>query len=171
MEEMNARVMENEVMDETVEVDEAVDSGNAGALVAGIVGGFLAYAVIGGAKKLWGFAGAKLAERKAARKAGTDAVDVEYTEENRYDRVKYEEPIFGTGEDAEQVLDGLKTLISTYGNATAADLYELAGIYDFKYEMTRIGWTSVDGAEIVQTDDGYIITLPQPKPITYKEEP
>ena len=28
MEEMNARVMENEVMDETVEVDEAVDSGN-----------------------------------------------------------------------------------------------------------------------------------------------
>lgn len=44
MEEMNARVMENEVMDETVEVDEAVDSGNAGALVAGIVGGFLAYA-------------------------------------------------------------------------------------------------------------------------------
>ena len=90
---------------------------------------------------------------------------------NRYDRVKYEEPIFGTGEDAEQVLDGLKTLISTYGNATAADLYELAGTHDFKYEMTRIGWTSVDGAEIVQTDDGYIITLPQPKPITYKEEP
>ena len=89
MEEMNARVMENEVMDEAVEVDEAVDSGNAGALVAGIVGifrspfcpgGFLAYAVIGGAKKLWGFAGAKLAERKAARKAGTDAVDVEYTD-------------------------------------------------------------------------------------------
>ena len=80
MEEMNARVMENEVMDETVEVDEAVDSGNAGALVAGIVGGFLAYAVIGGAKKLWGFAGAKLAERKAARKAGTDAVDVEYAD-------------------------------------------------------------------------------------------
>ena len=72
MEEMNTRVMENEVMDESVEVDEAVDSGNAGALVAGIVGGFLAYAVIGGAKKL--------AERKAARKAGTDAVDVEYTD-------------------------------------------------------------------------------------------
>ena len=36
MEEMNARVMENEVMDETVEVDEAVDSGNAGALVAAV---------------------------------------------------------------------------------------------------------------------------------------
>ena len=49
-------------------------------MTAEIVGGFLAYAVIGGAKKLWGFAGAKLAERKAARKAGADAVDVEYTD-------------------------------------------------------------------------------------------
>ncbi len=29
---------------------------------------------------LWGFACAKLAERKAASKAGTDAVDVEYTD-------------------------------------------------------------------------------------------
>lgn len=68
MEEMNARVMENEVMDETVEVDEAVDSGNAGALVAGIVGGFLAYAVIGGAKKLWGFAGAQAGRAEGCQK-------------------------------------------------------------------------------------------------------
>ena len=65
---------------EATEVDETQDSSNAGALLAGVIGGFIAYAVIGGAKKLWGFAGAKLAERKAARKAGTDAVDVEYTD-------------------------------------------------------------------------------------------
>ena len=60
---------------EATEVDETQDSSNAGALLAGVIGGFIAYAVIGGAKKLWGFAGAKLAERKAARKAGTDAGD------------------------------------------------------------------------------------------------
>ena len=65
---------------EATEVDETQDSSNAGALLAGVIGGFIAYAVIGGAKKLWGFAGAKLAERKAARKAGTDAVDVEYAD-------------------------------------------------------------------------------------------
>ena len=80
MEDMNARVMENEEFDEVAEVDEAAESGNAGALVAGVVGGFLAYAMIGGVKKLWGFVGTKLAERKAARKAGTDAVDVEYAD-------------------------------------------------------------------------------------------
>lgn len=76
---------------------------------------------------LGGMALGSLATRRAIR----------YAVENRYDRVKYEEPIFGTGEDAEQVLDGLKTLISTYGNATAADLYEPAGTHDFKHEMTR----------------------------------
>ena len=77
MEDMNARVMENEELDEVTEVDEAVESGNAGALVAGVV---LAYAMIGGVKKLWGFVGTKLAERKAAEKAKTEVVDAEYTE-------------------------------------------------------------------------------------------
>ena len=57
MEEMNARVMENEELDEIAEVDEISESGNAGALVAGIAGGFLAYAMIGGVKKLWGIVG------------------------------------------------------------------------------------------------------------------
>lgn len=80
MEDMNTRVMENEELDEVTEVDEAVESGNAGALVAGVVGGFLAYAMIGGVKKLWGFVGTKLAERKAAEKAKTEVVDAEYTE-------------------------------------------------------------------------------------------
>lgn len=76
MEDMNARVMENEELDEVAEVDEAAESGNTGALVAGVVGGFLAYAMIGGVKKLWGFVGTKL----AAEKAKTEVVDAEYTE-------------------------------------------------------------------------------------------
>lgn len=40
---------------------------------------------------LGGMALGSLATRRAIR----------YAVENRYDRVKYEEPIFGTGEDAE----------------------------------------------------------------------
>lgn len=77
MEEMNAKVMENEELED---VTEAEESGSAGALVAGIVGGFLAYAMIGGARRLWGFVGAKLAERKAAEKAKAEVVDAEYAE-------------------------------------------------------------------------------------------
>lgn len=48
--------------------------------VAGVVGGFLAYAMIGGVRRLWGFVGAKLAERKAAEKAKAEVVDAECTE-------------------------------------------------------------------------------------------
>lgn len=83
MEEMNARVMENEELNDNVaEPEEIPESGNAGAMVAGVIGGFLAYAMIGGAKKLWGFVSAKAAERKAARKEQAEAVDVEYTEDS-----------------------------------------------------------------------------------------
>lgn len=82
MEDMNARVMENEEIEDVAEVEETADSGNAGALVAGAVGGFLAYAMIGGVKKLWGFVGAKLAERKAVEKIKAEAVDAEYADIN-----------------------------------------------------------------------------------------
>ena len=80
MENTNAKVMENEDLEEITEVDEAAESGNAGALVAGVVGGFLAYAMIGGVKKLWGFVGTKLAERKAVTQTKTEVVDADYTD-------------------------------------------------------------------------------------------
>ena len=81
MENMNAKVMENEDIEEITEVDEATEGGNAGALVAGVVGGFLVYAMIGGVKKLWGLVGTKLAERKAAElNKKTNVVDADYTD-------------------------------------------------------------------------------------------
>ena len=81
MENMNAKVMENEDIEEITEVEEATEGGNAGALVAGVVGGFLAYAMIGGVKKLWGLVGTKLAERKAAElNKKTNVVDADCTD-------------------------------------------------------------------------------------------
>lgn len=85
MEEMNARAIENEELEEVTEVEEASESGNAGALVAGVVGGLLAYAAIGGVKKLWGFVGTKLAKRKSTEKAEADVVDAEYIEADAED--------------------------------------------------------------------------------------
>ena len=59
-----------------VEVEEAPEeSSGSGAIVAGIVGGFLAYAVIGGVKKL-----AAMAQRKQREAAKKTVVDAEYTE-------------------------------------------------------------------------------------------
>lgn len=52
MEDMNVRANEVEENEATTEVEETSDGSNAGALLAGIVGGFIAYAFIEGAKKL-----------------------------------------------------------------------------------------------------------------------
>ena len=51
MEDMTARVNDIEEVETTTEVEESMEDSGSGALVAGIIGGFLA--MIGGAKKLW----------------------------------------------------------------------------------------------------------------------
>lgn len=79
MEENTVRVDGIKEVEPDVEVEEVPESSGSGAFVAGIVGGFLAYAVIGGAKKLVAFAQAKLAERKRKDTAKT-VVDADYTE-------------------------------------------------------------------------------------------
>ena len=66
---------------EATEVDETQDSSNAGALLAGVIGGFIAYAVIGGAKKLRVIIEEKLAEAAKTDKAEIDSAD-EDSEEN-----------------------------------------------------------------------------------------
>lgn len=79
MEENTVRVNEIEELEPETEVDEATESSNGGAFIAGIVGGFLAYAAIGGAKKLATFVQLKWAERKqkAAKKAMEDGEVIE----------------------------------------------------------------------------------------------
>ncbi len=78
MEENTARkneIEEIEFVDEAVETSE--DS-NSGAFVAGIVGGFLAYGIVTGAKKLATFVTTKLQERK--QKRNNDVIDADYTD-------------------------------------------------------------------------------------------
>ncbi len=77
MEDNTVRVDEIEEVEPDVEIEEDADSSNNGAFAAGIAGGFLAYAVIGAAKKLIAFVQAKRAERK--QKAETEIIDAEYT--------------------------------------------------------------------------------------------
>lgn len=80
---------DNTVMNEIEEiqtVDEVAaaqeESSNSGAFVAGIVGGFLAYAFVSGAKKLAGIVGAKLKERRLKKQAAAATiVDAEIVED------------------------------------------------------------------------------------------
>lgn len=81
MEENTVRTNEIEEYEQPeVEAEEAPEeSSGSGAFVAGIVGGFLAYAAIGGAKKLAAFVQTKLAERKQKENAKT-VIDADYKE-------------------------------------------------------------------------------------------
>lgn len=73
MEENTVRTNEIEEYEQPeIEVEEAPEeSSGSGAFVAGIVGGFLAYAAIGGVKKLVAFAQTKWAERKQKEQSKT----------------------------------------------------------------------------------------------------
>lgn len=99
MEENTVRVNEiDEYEEPEIEVEEVPEeSSGSGAIVAGIVGGFLAYAVIGGAKRLAAFAQTKWAERKQkeAKKTVIDAEFVEVPEEQ-------EEPTEGAPDEGKQ---------------------------------------------------------------------
>lgn len=74
MDDMNVRANEVEEIETGTEIEEVEGSSNAGALLMGIVGGFIAYAIIGGAKKLWAVAEEKYVAKKLAQ---TNAKPVE----------------------------------------------------------------------------------------------
>lgn len=80
MEENTVRTSEIEEYEQPeVEIEEAPEESSGGAFVAGIVGGFLAYAAIGGVKRLAAFAQAKWAERKRKENSKT-VIDADYVE-------------------------------------------------------------------------------------------
>lgn len=66
-------------VDMEVDMEEASESSGSGAFVAGVVGGFLAYAFISGAKKFVSWAYTKVTN-KSQKKAAATMVDAEYNE-------------------------------------------------------------------------------------------
>lgn len=68
---------------EATEVDETQDSSNADVLLAGgVIGGFIAYAVIDGAKKLRVIIEEKVAAKKLAEAAKTDKAEIDSADED-----------------------------------------------------------------------------------------
>ena len=76
------------------------------------------------------------------------------------DTLHSKEVLFENRKGADDVLDNLRWVISKYGHATLADFYDLAGVRAL-YEDCKFGWTSLRGAKIVCTRNGYAIELPR----------
>lgn len=81
MQENTARVDEIQEIEPVEEVVETSESPNTGAFVAGIVGGFLAYAVVSGAKKLAAFVSTKLEARRNKKKSDAVVIDAKISED------------------------------------------------------------------------------------------
>lgn len=83
------RMNEVEEIETITEVEETEDNSNAGALLAGVIGGFIAYAVIGGAKKLRVIVEEKIAAKKLAdANKNAVVVDADYEDASEEDSEK-----------------------------------------------------------------------------------
>lgn len=73
----------------------------------------------------------------------------------------YEDIVFDSSSDAEEVISSLIELIDVYGQATLNDFYDLAGVTAPDYAVGNYGWTNLSGAKSRRTRDGYVLDLPR----------
>lgn len=89
--------------------------------------------------------------------------------ESRADRYSRREDVgddivFPSRAEAEDVIDELGNVMDQYGQATLADLYDLAGV-TAPYTYNRYGWKSTRGFDVRHTRDGWMIVTPRAIPI------
>ena len=73
--------------------------------------------------------------------------------------------IISSRADAEDVLDRLRDLISTYEVATVSDLYDLVGLTG-EFTDDKWGWYDLRSASVRAIRGGYLLHLPRTQPIT-----
>lgn len=77
----------------------------------------------------------------------------------------FDDIIFDTRGEAEQVLSSMDDLIDVYGTVSVADLYDLAGITGRNYTDNKYGWTDIRTARVVRVREGYTLELPRALPL------
>lgn len=75
-----------------------------------------------------------------------------------------DDAIVDTRGEAERVIDKMEDMIDRYKAVSVADLYELVGLPS-RYTDNKYGWTSIKSAKAQKVRGGYLIQLPDPKPL------
>lgn len=79
----------------------------------------------------------------------------------------YEDVSFETLRDAIEVQDRINEMISMFGVASIADLYDMARISDDNYTNNNYGWSDISSSETIATSDGrFTLKMPVAMPIT-----
>lgn len=77
----------------------------------------------------------------------------------------FDELVYQTKPEAEEVLDKLYFLVEKYGVATIADFYEASDV-EARFTDQKYGWTDLTGVDVARIrGGGYILTLPRTEPI------
>ena len=80
------------------------------------------------------------------------------------ERYDYDDVIFKTRGDAEQVLIAMGDILERYEMVSIGDFYDLSGIAgqhtDYNY-----GWKSLSGADFIRVPDGVMIKFPKAIPL------
>lgn len=77
----------------------------------------------------------------------------------------FDEIVLVSRSEAEEVIDRLFDLVSQWGSASVADLYELTGL-PITHTDHKWGWTALKGATVSRTrSGGYLLDLPEPEPV------
>jgi hypothetical protein len=101
---------------------------------------------------------------RGSRSMGINRYAPEPQRGSRSNRYGIDNFIIVDRQEAELVLESMADAIETYQVVSVADLNQMIGIavrpIDHKW-----GWTRVDGVEVHQTREGYLIDLPEPEPI------
>lgn len=83
---------------------------------------------------------------------------------NRNTVYDYEDVIFSTYGEAENVLNCMEELLDRYGVVSVGDMYDLCNVSS-DWTDNKYGWTDLHGANIVRIRDGFVIHMPSARPI------
>lgn len=114
----------------------------------------------------WGISGRSSSGKSIARYVSYD----KYSQNKRSDPprrsgVSFEDIEFNSRGDAEIVYDRMAELCDQYNAVSVADMYELAHVSNDNFALTKIGWTSMEGAEVVRVPGGaFKIKMPMAHP-------
>lgn len=124
---------------------------------------------------LYGEAG--VSRRRSSNSSSRVSYQNYYDREDRRDRrdreryslrsrsgYNFDDIIFDSRGEAENVLIAMDSEIDNYGIVSVADLYELVGISG-NYTDNKYGWTDLRNASVARTRDGYTLKLPRALPI------
>lgn len=79
-------------------------------------------------------------------------------------RYQFDELVFETRQDAEEVLSGLVSMIEDYGAVSVSDFYSMIE-YPGEFTDVKYGWDNLARAAVIRVRGGYILDLPKPLPL------